>query len=160
MFFIVERGSYNQFKTKLLNLGILITFKRFCIHGLCCGLSTHTWHQTMELKPRFFAPNYALIPKKHIKFFKLLNHHNIKLGGQRLCIMGMCDSVSYKTQHVSPIEIYAMAKFIEFYPQTMAWISRNNICMLILKMMDIFHLYAIYFLCMACVVIWGATHDP
>ena len=42
--FVVERGSYNQFKIKLLNLGILITFRIFPMHGLCCGLRPHTWH--------------------------------------------------------------------------------------------------------------------
>ena len=44
MFFVVERGSYNLFKIKLLNLGILITFKRFPMHGLCFVLRPHTWH--------------------------------------------------------------------------------------------------------------------
>ena len=69
MIFVVERGSYNQFKIKLLNLGILITFKRFPMHGLFCGLKPHTWYVRIRdrfhgLKTYVFAPNYALIPKK------------------------------------------------------------------------------------------------
>ena len=31
--------------------------------------------------------------------------------------------------------------------------------MLILKMMDTSHSYAKHFLCRACVVVWGATHE-
>ena len=126
MIFVVERGSCNQFKLKILNLEILITFKRLPMHGLCCVLRPHTWHVRIRdifhgLRTYVFTPKYALIPKKHIKFFKLWNHHNIKLGGQRLCIMGMWESLCYKTWHVSYIKIYVMAYYLALYPYTMAW---------------------------------------
>ena len=63
---------------------ILITYQILHMHHLCCGLRPHTWHAILRdrfhgLRKWFFAPNYSLIPKKHIKSFEPWNHHHIKL---------------------------------------------------------------------------------
>ena len=71
----------------------------------------------------------------------------------------MHDAPSDETWHVRSIEIYVMALYLSFYPYTMACELRTILGMLILKMMDISHSYAKYFLCRACVVVWGARHD-